>query len=54
MHHLPAVGTNLQDHLFAPVSLDVSDGAALDILSALSPTSVLQVKFPAPALAPVL
>ena len=42
VHNLPGVGSNLQDHLISPVSLEVEDGAALDLLTALSPSSLWQ------------
>ena len=40
VHHLPEVGRNLQDHLICPISLEVDDGASLDILTASSPSSI--------------
>jgi len=41
VHHLPGVGTNLQDHLVVPMHIDVDDNLSFDILSAIYPSSWL-------------
>ena len=40
LHHLPGVGQNLQDHLFFPIFIHLSDGLVFDPLAALYPSTI--------------
>lgn len=42
VHHLPAVGQNLQDHLITSVIFDTEQPLSMDLLGASSPSAVLE------------
>ena len=42
LHHLPAVGQNLQDHLITSVIFDTEQPLSMDLLGSSSPSAVLQ------------
>ena len=42
LHHLPAVGQNLQDHLITSLIFDTEQPLSIDLLGSSSPSAVLQ------------